>query len=304
MIPIVSVVTAVYNDEKYIRKSIESILHQTFDNFEYLVVDDGSTDKTLEILEEIAKLDKRVKILTQKNSGAAAARNLAMHVAKGKYIALQDSDDISLPKRIEMQVNQLQQSPYNLISCTSHSIIDTNDNIITTSNKVYKNINDNILNGRLCFCHPTMMLSKELLLKVNGYNFFYRKSEDFDLILRLIENNGYVDKINMCLYNYRIREDSEGSKNNGAFTKRVYENYLNRKKNKPENFTLVDTTYKTDKDFILKRHAKEIFYSENYSQYIKLYKKGFHKLPVKEYLLFFIYSLLPPTVKKIIKKMR
>src|ERR1035437_6913902 len=98
---LISVVTAVYNDEKYIKKSVESILNQTFTDFEYIIVDDGSTDETLNILNEIAKRDGRVTILTQKNSGPAAARNKAINSAKGTYIALQDSDDISSPKRLQ-----------------------------------------------------------------------------------------------------------------------------------------------------------------------------------------------------------
>ena len=301
---LISVITAVYNDEKYIKKSVESILNQTVTDFEYIIVDDGSTDDTLNILEEIAKKDNRLIILTQKNLGAATARNKAINAAKGTYIALQDSDDISSPDRLKMQLNQLLKSPQNLISCTSHKIIDTNDNVIATNNKIYKNINDNILKGNFCVCHPTLMASRNLILKMNGYNPFYKKTEDYDLILRLLENKAYLAKINNCLYSYRIRENSEGSKNNGAYIKRVYENHLNRINNRPENFSEVVNDYKSDKDFIIKRQALEIFYSENYSRYIKFYLKNFYKLPANNYSLFFVYALLPSVIKRTIKSIR
>lgn len=301
---LISVVTAVYNDEKYIKKSVESILNQTFIDFEYIIVDDGSTDNTLNILNEIAKRDKRVTIFTQKNSGPAAARNRAINSAKGMYIALQDSDDISSPDRLKMQVEQLLKSPDNLISCTSYNMIDTNDDVFTTNNKIYKNINKNILKGSFCACHPSIMVSREFILKVNGYNSFYKKTEDYDLILRLLENKGYLEKINKCLYSYRIRENSEGSKDNGAYAKRVYENHLNRIKNKPENFKEVVNDYKKNKNFIFKRQAIGIFYSEDYSQYRKLYLKNFYKLPINNYLLFFLFSILPPVLKKLIKSLR
>ena len=142
---LVSIITAVYNDEKFIKKSVESILNQSFSEFEYIIVDDGSTDNTLDILKEIEKVDKRVIVLTQKNQGAAAARNLAIHSAKGKYVAIQDSDDLSSPDRIKTQVDQLLKSNNNnVISFTGFGIIDQNDHIISRNNKVYKNINRNI----------------------------------------------------------------------------------------------------------------------------------------------------------------
>lgn len=301
---LISVITAVFNDEKFIKKSVESILHQSFSEFEYIIVDDGSTDKTLEILKEIEKTDKRVTILTQKNLGAAAARNLGIYSAKGKYIAIQDSDDLSSPERLKIQLEHLLKSDNNLISFTAYEIIDSNDTIISKNNKVYKNINNNILKGSFCACHPTMMVLKESIIKANGYNPFYKKTEDYDLIYKLIENNGFAEKINLCLYSYRLRDNSEGTMNNGAYPKRVYENHLNRIKNKPENFKEVINDFKKDKNVILKRTASAIFYSEDYSQYLKVYLKNFYKLPVNNFLYFFIYSILPPGLKKLIKSIR
>lgn len=296
----VSVITAVYNDEKYIQKSVDSILNQTLTDFEYIIVDDGSTDNTLNILNEIAKKDNRVTILTQKNLGPAAARNRAINSAKGVYIALQDSDDISSPTRLQMQLEHLKKSQNNLISCTSYTVIDSDDKVITSFNKIYKNINNNILKGRFPVCHPSIMVLKELISKVNGYNPFYKKAEDYDLIFRLLENGGRFEKINNYLYSLRIRHDSETSMNNGAYSKRIYDNHLRRISNEPENFKEILNDNKSVKNYCNKRIATELFFSENYSKYIKFYLKEFHKLPIKNFI-YFIFSLFPLNFKRIIK---
>ncbi len=298
---LISVITAVFNDEKYIKESVDSILKQTFTEFEYIIVDDGSTDATLKILNEISRKDKRVIVLTQKNLGAAAARNVAIEAAIGTYIAIQDSDDISCPDRLKTQLEQLQQSEGNIISFTGYNVIDSEGEFVSSNNKIYKNINRNILKGSFCACHPTMMVSREFILNLGGYNPFYKKTEDYDLIYRLIENKVYAKKIDTCLYNYRIRENSEGCMNNGAYTKRVYENHLQRINGKFENFEEVVNDYKQDKNITLKRKVSAIFYSEDYALYRKTYLENFHKLPINNFFLFFLYSVLPFSLKRIIK---
>lgn len=297
---LISVITAVFNDEKFIKQSVESILNQTHRDFEYVIVDDGSTDNTLYILKEIAQKDERVILVTQKNTGAATARNLAISIAKGLYIAIQDSDDISSPDRLKTQLEQLLKSRTDLISCSGFKVIDTDDKVIAINNKIYKNINKNILNGSFCAAHPTIMLRKELVVKAGLYNPFYNKTEDYDLIFRLLENGARFEKINECLCNYRLRENSEGSMNNGAYTKRVYENHLNRIRSKPENFTNVINDYKTRKSSMLERQAHQVFYSENYGNYVRLYLKNFKSLPIR-YFVYFFFSALPPFLKKALK---
>lgn len=298
---LVSVITAVYNDEEFIEKSVDSILNQTLSEFEFIIVDDGSTDNTLKILNELSKKDKRVKVISQKNSGAASARNTAIDAAKGFYIAIQDSDDISSPDRLKKQVDQLLNSgDDNLISCTGYNIIDIDDAVVATHNKIYNDITGNVLKGNTSVCHPSMMLAKNLLISVGGYNTFYSKTEDYDLIYRLLEGGAFVDKINECLYSYRMRENSESSMNNGAYWKRVYENHLNRISNRPENFDIVLNEYKKNKNVLVKRYAMQIFYSEDYPKFRKFYLRYFYKLPISN-SVFFIYSLLPQKIKGVIK---
>jgi glycosyltransferase involved in cell wall biosynthesis len=98
----VSVIMAVYNGDQYLKKAIESILSQTFEDFELLIVNDGSTDKTEDILKEFG--DPRIKIFSQPNKGCIAARHLAIKNAGGKYLAIMDADDIALPERLSKTV--------------------------------------------------------------------------------------------------------------------------------------------------------------------------------------------------------
>ena len=125
--PVVSVVMCTYNGERFLRPAIESILNQTFRDFE-LVVDDGSTDRTPRILAEFKARDTRVIVLTnERNLGIAAATNRGLAAARGEYIALQDHDDISLPHRFQTQVDFLNSHSEIALVGSDATLIDDND---------------------------------------------------------------------------------------------------------------------------------------------------------------------------------
>src|SRR5436305_623407 len=109
--PPISVVMAVYNSASVVADAIESILQQTFRDFEFIIVDDGSTDSTGEVLRDYAERDVRIKLYTQENCGLIASLNRACRLAKGRYIARMDADDISLPPRFEKQFHYLESHP-------------------------------------------------------------------------------------------------------------------------------------------------------------------------------------------------
>ena len=121
----VSVITASYNCAKFIEESIKSVLNQTYDNLELIIIDDCSTDNTDEIIKKYLS-DQRIRYLkNEKNSGAAVSRNYALREAKGKWIAFLDSDDLWLPEKLELQVNFMKYHNYNF-SYTSYEEIDEN----------------------------------------------------------------------------------------------------------------------------------------------------------------------------------
>src|SRR5215211_725311 len=99
--PKVSVVMTVFNAERYLREAIESVLNQTFGDFEFVIVDDGSTDRSLDILKEYAQRDPRIRLISRENKGIVASANEGIAVARGQYLARMDADDVSLPQRFE-----------------------------------------------------------------------------------------------------------------------------------------------------------------------------------------------------------
>lgn len=167
MIPDVSVIMAVYNGELYIREAIESVLRQTYGNFELIIINDGSTDRSLEIIKTFD--DKRIKIITQNNEGPAGARNKGIKAAAGKYIANLDADDICLPQRLEKQVEFLDKNPEFVIVGSNGFITDRHGTVIYTSS--YPVIDDLIREQlpETPFINSSVMFRKEAALKAGGY---------------------------------------------------------------------------------------------------------------------------------------
>ena len=125
MEPQVSIIMPVYNGEKFLKEAIESILSQTFTDFEFIIVNDGSIDSSLKIIREYANRDSRIKIIDQKNTGIIGALNNALKASKGTYIARMDSDDISNPDRLKKQIEYIEKE--NAYLCGTWAIsIDKN----------------------------------------------------------------------------------------------------------------------------------------------------------------------------------
>jgi len=183
-----SVVMSVYNDSKTVSKAVESILNQTFTDFEFIIINDGSTDNTASIIKDHQRKDKRIVFFNNDNFGLARSLNLGIKNAKGEYIARQDADDISLPDRFKYQIQFLDRNRIiGFVGCNC-VIIDTNGsflNLVQISDNPKKNTSR--LKNHNIFCHGSMMFRKELLNKISGYREFFKYAQDYDLYLRLIE---------------------------------------------------------------------------------------------------------------------
>ena len=124
----ISIIIPCYNSEKYIQQTIQSVQNQTYKNWEMIIVDDCSTDRTCEIVKKISMMDSRIKLICQKeNLGAAKARNLSTMKATGRFIAYLDADDIWLPEKLEKQVAFMEQNKIGF-SCASYEVIDDDNN--------------------------------------------------------------------------------------------------------------------------------------------------------------------------------
>lgn len=210
-VPLVSVVLAVYNCSSYIKDAIDSVLSQTFLDFEFIIIDDGSNDGTEEILKTFTD-DSRILLLSQKNVGLTASLRKGIEISRGKYIARQDADDISLPKRLDTQISFLEEnSDFGLVG----TYVDIIDKIGRVVNSEALPVNDQEIKSELmkrnCFFHGTTVFSKKAYLNVGGYQPDFIVAQDYDLWLRMVEKYK-VKNIPIVLYQYRKTETSISSK--------------------------------------------------------------------------------------------
>ncbi len=185
--PRVSVVMSVYNGEKYLEQAIRSVLRQTFPNFEFIIVDDASTDKSTEIISSFD--DPRIKLIRNKtNIGLTLSLIEGINQAKGEYIARMDADDVSLPHRLETEVRFLDlHQDYALVGSSFYVINDMGENMgIIPVLLCYDQIKNELLNKN-CFCHGSILIRKTAYESVGGYNSDFRYAQDYDLWLRIAE---------------------------------------------------------------------------------------------------------------------
>lgn len=186
--PFVSVLLCVHNGEPYISDSIDSILQQTFKDFELLVIDDGSQDRTYAILEEFAKKDTRVRVVHQKNAGLTSALNTGISLCRGKWIARQDADDISLPQRLEKQVQHIRAHKNIGLLGTAYDIINVAGNVLPRHEvPLYTSHHDLCLElqCRNPFVHSSVMIKRETIQSLGGYRDAYPAAEDYECWLRM-----------------------------------------------------------------------------------------------------------------------
>ncbi len=217
----VSVVMPVYNGEKFLRKAIDSILTQTYDNFEFIIVNDGSTDKTSEILESYK--DCRIKVLKNEiNKGVIFSLNRGIRYSTGAYIVRMDADDISLPKRIEKQVNFMEENKdIDMCSCGGKYFISRCPFIYKTLTSIAdpEEIKSSLV-FRCCIMHPGVIIRSETLRKKGlYYEEPYKTVEDFALWQRFAEV-GKISNMPEVLLKYRVVSNSITRTSNKDMNKR------------------------------------------------------------------------------------
>jgi GT2 family glycosyltransferase len=211
--PRISCILPVYNGERYLRTAIQSILGQTYTNLELIIVDDGSTDRSGAIAEEIAATDPRVCVVHQANQGISAALNAAIALSTGKYIARMDANDLALPKRFERQVAILEENAdIVLLGCVCDTI-GPEDELLEPAAKlsaplvIGQSQLDSFPPVIHQVWHPSIMVRAEALRQIGGYSVTYEHCEDYDLYLR-IARLGAIAELNEPLLLYRKHEAS------------------------------------------------------------------------------------------------
>jgi glycosyltransferase involved in cell wall biosynthesis len=311
----ISVVMPVYNSGQLIHNTIISILNQTYEDFEFIIVNDASKDDTLNIIKEYQKKDKRIKIINNnKNLGISLASNKGLDIAKGKYIAMMDHDDISLPERFEKQIKYLEKNKDVFLIGTGNKYIDKEGNIlnkiktITNPDKIKKEI----ISGTNRICHPSIMFRNETKIRYREKIYY---AQDVDFFLQLLSENKVLTNLPDVLFHYRVHNTQTSMEKRNKqllFYKKAIDFYNQRikfgkdKYNQfnPKEILTINPKITKNKEVI----ETEIFYNfhkQNFKE-VKLYSKKYFKLfgYFNKINIYYLISFLPKSVINLILKLK
>ncbi len=206
MEPTVSCVMTVYNTAPYLEAAVESVLAQTFADFEFIIVDDGSTDRSIQILRGFEQRDPRIRLVSRPNTGIVRAANEGIALARGRYLARMDSDDRCVPHRFAAQVRYLDEQPDCVLVGSRVMIMDPYGSPVSETKQklTHDEIDAELLSsgGGWALVQPSTMMRTETVRAVGGYRGKFNINEDQDLFLRLAER-GRVANIAEPLLWYR-----------------------------------------------------------------------------------------------------
>ncbi len=205
MPPKVSVVMSVYNAGGFLSEAVDSVLAQTFEDFEFIIIDDGSTDESPATLKEIS--DPRVRVLTQANRGLIASLNRGIEEARGEFIARMDADDRCEPDRLELQVNYLQEHPEIALLGGAISTMDELGNPLAPCVRfpaTHEQIWAGVGRRPWVFCHPAVMYRRAAAIDVGMYHRDFAHAEDAEFFARLMTRYRAAN-IPEVLLHYRLR---------------------------------------------------------------------------------------------------
>lgn len=278
---LVSIIMPVYNAEKFLAEAIESILGQTYQNFELIILDDGSEDNSLNIIKSYATKDSRINTISHENKGLVKTLNEGLKLANGNYICRMDADDISKSRRLEKQVHFLEENlDVVLVGCYFDLLVEngTDTELLKTIYKFQKYAHEfnnmtqqNIFIGHVLL-HPTWMFRNGLQKKI-GYYADYKHYEDGEYLFRIISKGMKIGVVEEILFQYRIfnssKSGSDNLKNLGIkedsirFHLEYLNNYFNKNWNERYMIWGNDVTGKLTKKFV-----EKIFSNVKFDGYI------------------------------------
>lgn len=212
----VSVLMCVYNGSNTLVESVDSILNQTHENLEFIIVDDGSTDSTWDILKRYAEVDKRVKIFNKKNEGLTKSLNYGLEKCNGEYIARQDADDISKLDRIEKSLMYISNENLDFIT-TQFERFNTIGMIDVRPHRFFleKSFTPSVLEFGNLHAHGSFMFNRRVYDNGIKYDEKFKTAQDFDFLLSVIFSGYKCGIVNNSLYRLRISDNSISSGNRG-----------------------------------------------------------------------------------------
>jgi len=303
-----------YNCEKYVHEAIESIISQTYTSWELICIDDGSTDRTLEIMQGYATQDARIRLsANEQNRGRPYTRNRAIALARGELLAIQDADDLSLPHRLQEAVDMLDSKPTISVVGSSAIRIDEHRNELGFGAEQERPRSHNpVLGGWKSFTHASSVMRASAMHKVGGYDEFFALGQDYDLFLRMLANGIRFCSAERPWYLVRVHEEQGTIKQ--ASWQKLYLTLADRRANALREGTPFDLDAEFEK---LKSEMSPALLPKRREAYAP-YKLGLHYLDagrsaqardlfrktLRRSPLFllaiggYMVSLLPPTISQ------
>jgi glycosyltransferase involved in cell wall biosynthesis len=231
----ISIIMSCYNASRWLAEAIESVLFQTFKDFEFIIIDDGSTDETVDIIKRYAKTDSRIKIIKKTNTGLADSLNVGIDQAKGEWIARIDADDICMPNRFEKQINFLKINPSVVLLGCGCLEIEEDGNFIKKHKypKRHRALVTNLEQLKAFFPHSSVLYRADIVRELGGYNPRCYMCEDRDLWLRLGEV-GRIASFPELLIKLRKHKTSLSYNETNIYSIAVTVCYFLRKKGLPD----------------------------------------------------------------------
>ena len=208
--PLISVLMPVYNAQRFVAQAVESVLSQSFCDFEFIIIDDGSTDDSLRILQEFAARDSRILLRSRANTGIAAAMNEGLMLAQGRYIARMDADDVCRQTRFEKQLAFLENNPLYVVVGSYAEYMDMEGWPIYVVHRPTEHEAIDAMHLRgigAAIINPTAMFRTDAVRQVGEYRSDFTPADDFDFFLRLAEV-GRLANLPEVLLNYRFNMTS------------------------------------------------------------------------------------------------
>ena len=215
----ITVLMTVYNSEKFLEESIKSVLSQSFSNFEFIIVNDGSSDRSLQIIQDFEKQDKRIRIIDKKNTGVTHSLNCGLVLAKGDWIARIDADDICDINRFKIQYEKTLNNKF-LVLLGAYCLVINDKKIQKKIHKYslkHDKLKNNLLGLKKFFPHSSYFIRTSAIKQINGYRECIKRSQDFDLSLRLSEI-GKLECVNLPLVSIRKHLNQVSHENYGYRT--------------------------------------------------------------------------------------
>lgn len=290
--PIVSVVMSAYNEEKTIAKTIQSILGQTISDFEILVIDDGSTDKTRSIVESFD--DPRIRLISnEENIGLPRSLNRGIEQANGRYIARADADEVSHPMRLERQLEAIEsQETVCVVGCWYRIIGRKGERIVDIKVPTDRPFDvDDLIEKGPGIAHGSVMMRKEDVIAVGKYREEFTLAQDYDLWLRMAEQfgSGFIHIVPEVLYERRLSPDQIAKRpKQRLFTSVAKESTKCRLNNQSERLDLLQTKVQQVKTKDLSNNERKAMYE--YLMGVKLLQEGNITPARKRFLLAAVRS--------------